>query len=148
LLESLSEEVRQCYENAEECTGLARATQDERLRADYLLLAQSWLKLARSYELWQRLKLFTNEAARRKNDLTQNIRPLAAENKNMVWQPISIAPFDRDLELAVRDAGELHALIFPCRRILGGWVNAATREHICVNPTHWRHWSDPTPSAP
>jgi hypothetical protein len=73
---------------------------------------------------------------------------LAAEDKNMVWQPISIAPFDRDLELAVRDGGELHVLIFPCRRILGGWVKAATKERICVNPTHWRRWSDPTPSVP
>jgi hypothetical protein len=66
----------------------------------------------------------------------------------MVWQPISIAPFDRDLELAVRDGGELHALVFPCRRILGGWIKAATRERICVSPTHWRNWSDPTSSAP
>jgi hypothetical protein len=79
LLENLSKEVRQCYENAEECTGLARATQDERLRADYLLLAQSWLKLAWSHEHWLRLKLFTNEAARRKNDLNQKIRQSTAE---------------------------------------------------------------------
>jgi hypothetical protein len=75
------------------------------------------------------------------------MRPLAAENKNMVWQPISIAPFDRDLELAVRDGGELHVLVFPCRRILGGWVKAATEERICVNPTLWRRWSDPTSST-
>jgi hypothetical protein len=133
LLENLSKEVRQCYENAEECTGLARATQDERLRADYLLLAQSWLKLAWSHEHWLRLKLFTNEAARRKNDLNQKIRQ---------WQPISIAPFDRDLELAVRDGGDLHVLDFACRRILSGWIKSATKERICVNPTHWRQWSD------
>jgi hypothetical protein len=147
LLENLSEEVRQCYEQAEECAGQARAIQDEKLRADYLRLAQGWLKLARSYELWRRLRLFSNEAAKRKNDLNQNILPLAAENKKMVWQPISIAPFDRDLELAVRDCGELHALVFPCRRVLGGWVKAATRERICVNPTHWRNWLDATSSA-
>jgi hypothetical protein len=148
LLENLSEEVRQCYEHAEECAGHARATQDEELRADYLRLAQGWLKLAQSYGLRQRLTLFINETARRKNDLNQNIRSLAAENKKMAWQPISIAPFDCDLELAVRDGGELHVLVFPCRRVLGGWVKAATRERICVNPTHWRHWSDPSPSAP
>jgi hypothetical protein len=63
LLESLSEEVRQCYGRAEECAGQAWATRDEKLRADYLRLARGWLKLARSYELWQRLKLFTDEAA-------------------------------------------------------------------------------------
>jgi hypothetical protein len=148
LLYNLSEEVRQCYEHAEQCASRARAAQDEELRADYLRLAQGWLKLGQSYGLRHRLTLFINEATRRKNDPNQNIRPLAAENKKMVWQPISIAPFDRDIELAVRDGGDLHALVFPCRRILGGWVNAATKERICVNPTHWRHWSDPTSSAP
>jgi hypothetical protein len=147
LLHNLSEEVRQCYEHAEQCAGRARATQDEELRADYLRLAQGWLKLAQSYGLRQRLVLFTNEVARGKNALNRNIHPLAAENKKMVWQPISTAPFDRDLELAVRDGGDLHALIFPCRRILGGWVNAATKERICVNPTHWRHWSHSASSA-
>ena len=148
MLESLSEEVRQCYQQAEESAGQAQAPQDEKLRADYLRLAQGWLKLARSYEFWQRLTVFTDEAARWKNDVDQNIRPLFAENKKPVWQPISIAPFDRDLELAVRDGGDLRVLIFPCRRILGGWVKAATRERICVSPTHWRHWSDPTSVAP
>jgi hypothetical protein len=148
LLENLTEEVRQCYEQAEECASQARATQDEKLRADYLRLAQGWLKLARSYELRQRLMLFTNEAARQNSDLNRNTLPLAAKNKKMEWQPISTAPFDRDLELAVRDGGELHVLVFPCRRILGGWIKAATKERICVGPTHWRHWSDPTPSAP
>jgi hypothetical protein len=71
---------------------------------------------------------------------------LAAQNKR--WWPISAAPFDRDLELAARDGGELHVLIFPCRRILGGWLRAATKERICVNPTLWRRWLDPTSSVP
>jgi hypothetical protein len=145
LLHNLSEEVRQCYEHAEQCAGRARATQDEELRVDYLRLAQGWLKLAQSYGLRQRLTLFINEAARRKNDLNENIRPLAAD---IVWQPISTAPFDHELELAVRQRGDLRVLGFPCRRILGGWINAATKGRICVNPTHWRHWSDPPSSDP
>jgi hypothetical protein len=57
--------------------------QGGKLRADYLRLAQGWLKLARSYEFRRRLRLFTNEAARWKSELNQNIRPLAAENKKM-----------------------------------------------------------------
>jgi hypothetical protein len=146
LLENLSEEVRQCYNQAEECADQARAARDEKLRSDYLRLAQGWLKLARSYELLQRLKLFTNEAFRQKNDLNQHIAPLAAQNKKLVWQPVSTAPFDCDLELAVRDGGELHVLVFACRRILSGWAKAATKERICVNPTHWRRWLDPTSS--
>ena len=37
-----------------------------------------------------------------------------------MWQSISTAPCDCDLELAVLDDDGAHALIFPCRRILGG----------------------------
>lgn len=56
------------------------------------------------------------------------------------YRPASTAPFDRDLELAVIDEFGVHALVFPCRRILGGWVRAETRERIEVYPTHWREW--------
>jgi hypothetical protein len=59
------------------------------------------------------------------------------------WQPISTAPFDRDLELAVIDRGGVHVLVFPCRRILGGWVKSEKRQRIDVQPTHWRHWKSP-----
>ena len=61
----------------------------------------------------------------------------------MEWQPISTAPFDRDLELALFDtAGQVHALVFPCRRILGSWINAETKQRIDVRPTHWREWQE------
>jgi len=56
------------------------------------------------------------------------------------WHPISTAPFDRDLELAVINYHGTHALVFPCRRILGGWIKAETRERIEVQPSHWREW--------
>lgn len=57
-----------------------------------------------------------------------------------MWELISTAPFDRDLELAVIDSDGAHALVFACRRILDGWMNAATRERLDVHPTHWREW--------
>ena len=57
-----------------------------------------------------------------------------------MWQPINTAPFDRDLELAVIDCDEPHTLVFPCRRVLKGWVNAETKSRIDVQPTHWREW--------
>jgi hypothetical protein len=63
-------------------------------------------------------------------------------HEGRVWQPIASAPFDRDLELAVIDQEGPHALIFPCRRILHGWVNAQTEQQITVWPTHWRPWTD------
>jgi hypothetical protein len=56
------------------------------------------------------------------------------------WRSIPVAPFDDDLELAVIDRDGPHALVFPCRRVLGGWVNAETRQRVEVNPTHWRVW--------
>jgi len=56
------------------------------------------------------------------------------------WCHVSTAPFDRDLELAVLDWEGSHALIFPCRRIIGGWLDAETKEQIDVDPTHWRSW--------
>jgi hypothetical protein len=59
-----------------------------------------------------------------------------------MWQPIASAPFDRDLELAVIANDGPHTLVFPCRRVLGGWVNSGTRERINVHPTHWRDWGE------
>jgi hypothetical protein len=58
----------------------------------------------------------------------------------MDWQPIEIAPFDRDLALAVIDARGEHALVFPCRRTASGWLKAGTKERVDVRPTHWRDW--------
>jgi hypothetical protein len=57
-----------------------------------------------------------------------------------VWQPISSAPFDRDLELAVIDRDGPHALVFACRRVPSGWINAESKQRIDVRPTHWRDW--------
>ncbi len=53
------------------------------------------------------------------------VKPL---NVGSMWREISTAPFDRDLELAVLDGEGPHALVFPCRRIVAGWMNAGTRE--------------------
>ena len=60
----------------------------------------------------------------------------------MEWQRVATAPFDRDLELAVIDYDGVHALAFPCRRVLGSWIKAETKHKIDVYPTHWREWQD------
>jgi hypothetical protein len=57
------------------------------------------------------------------------------------WRAISTAPFDRELTLAVLDYDGVHALVFPCRRVLDGWVKPDTRERVDVYPTHWREWT-------
>lgn len=57
------------------------------------------------------------------------------------WLPISTAPFDRVLELAVIDACGVHAVAFPCRRVLRGWLSAETDEALPgLKVTHWRPW--------
>jgi len=61
-----------------------------------------------------------------------------------MWEIITKAPFDRDLELAVIDSDGPHALVFPCRRVVGGWINAQSNDRIDVSPTHWRLWAQKT----
>lgn len=58
------------------------------------------------------------------------------------WQPIRTAPFDRDLELAVIEGNEAHALMVRSRRTSHGWINAITGKRIEIDPTHWREWED------
>jgi hypothetical protein len=63
----------------------------------------------------------------------------------MNWLKIESAPFNRDLEVAVMEADGPHAVAFPCRRVLGGWVKATTLRPVKINPTHWREWSNTLP---
>lgn len=55
-----------------------------------------------------------------------------------MWQSISTAPFDRDVVLAIIDDDGPHEVVFPCRQIPGGWLNAETKKWVPVRPTHWR----------
>jgi hypothetical protein len=59
-----------------------------------------------------------------------------------MWMQISTAPFDCDLQLAVIDKDGTHALVFPCRHCLDGWIASNTKQRIYVNPTHWRDWGE------
>ena len=58
------------------------------------------------------------------------------------WQPISTAPFGRNLQLSVIERGEVYPLVFPCRRTDSGWVNILTGGRVSVDPSHWREWPD------
>ena len=40
------------------------------------------------------------------------------------------------------DGREIHALIFPCRKIGTEWVDAATKKRVEIEPTHWRIWNE------
>ena len=59
------------------------------------------------------------------------------------WLPVSIAPFDADLEVCVMDFdGILHALVFPCHKDGTEWVDALTKKYVDIHPTHWRKWTE------
>jgi hypothetical protein len=55
MLENLSDQVRECLRHAEACARQAASQSDPRLRQDFLDMEASWLRLARSYELTERL---------------------------------------------------------------------------------------------
>lgn len=66
MLESMSEQIRECYEHAEECARKAAAQTDPGLKQDFLDMERRWLALARSFELSQRLSDFSPEATQRR----------------------------------------------------------------------------------
>lgn len=73
--------------------------------------------------------------------MQQSINHSSAQAQSQGWHDISSAPFDRDLELAVIDAQGTHALVFPSRRIVGGWMNAQNMQRLPgLQPSHWREW--------
>lgn len=60
----------------------------------------------------------------------------------MTWFKIETAPFDRNLEVAVvENDGQTYAVVFPCRRVVGGWTKADSGRPIKIYPTHWRQWA-------
>ena len=65
MLETLSEQIRECYDHAEQCARKAAAQTNPRLKQDFLDMERRWLALARSYELSQRLGDFSGAAKRR-----------------------------------------------------------------------------------
>ncbi|MEJ2624930.1 MAG: hypothetical protein P8Z80_10425 [Pseudolabrys sp.] len=90
-------------------------------------MEQGWLQLAESHALSDRLR----------QSLVEQDTKIARRGE---WQSISSAPCDRTIELAVVSGAVPHAAAFPCRRVLGGWMDADISEPIDVEPTHWREW--------
>src|SRR5262249_35004640 len=68
LLEKIAHEIAECHRHAAECRDKADQTDDPEMKRDLLALERSWLFLASSYELSERLSGFTGEAERRNKD--------------------------------------------------------------------------------
>jgi hypothetical protein len=144
--QKLGREERLCNERAQECAAAAEAALTGDVRTQYQRLERSWLTLARSFQLAQRLTAYLDDEKKGRAEseprVLQTEKSKAPGYPDREWQAVSCAPFDCDLELAVVDADGAHALVFPCRRILGGWIKAQSKERIEIYPTHWRKWQD------
>lgn len=65
-----------------------------------------------------------------------------------MWQPVFNAPFDHDIEVAVINEDGTHPIVFPCRRVQEGWIDARSSKRLDINPTHWRDWQHRPGSRP
>jgi hypothetical protein len=54
-LDNVNRKIRECYEHAKDCERQAGAQSDPAVRKDFLIIAEGWLVLARSYEFAVRL---------------------------------------------------------------------------------------------
>ena len=69
VLNTLSEQIRDCFQHAEDCARKASAQTDPQTKADFLDLERRWLLLARSYEFTERLTDFSDETRRNADKL-------------------------------------------------------------------------------
>lgn len=68
MLNKIKDEIAECHRHAAECREKAEQATDPDMKRDLVALERSWLFLASSYELSERLSDFTDEAERRKKD--------------------------------------------------------------------------------
>jgi hypothetical protein len=123
--QKLSDHVQNCFAQAAEAKRQADATADADVKTDFLSLERLWHELAQTYQFSERLeRVLLNHC----------------NNHEQRWQPISRAPIDRDLELAIINRHGPLVLLFPCRRVLGGFIDATNGRRIDIDPSHWREW--------
>jgi hypothetical protein len=59
MLQDLGDQIRECLRHADYCAQKARDAESPTLRDDFLDMERRWLKLARSYELVERIGDFS-----------------------------------------------------------------------------------------
>lgn len=64
MLENLSEQIRECHWQAQECARRAREHTDPKARQDYLDFERRWLRLAASYEFAERMQCFMSKPSK------------------------------------------------------------------------------------
>lgn len=111
--------------------------------AELVRIRRAALRTARSFptgpERNQRRQIAASIATLMKNAEMLSARE-ARQRAFWPWKLIDSAPYNLDLELGVVDDDGPRALVFMCRRLIGGWFNAKTGARVDVHPTHWREW--------
>ena len=76
MLANLSAEVRECLRHAEDCAERAKIEPSPALQRDYIEMERRWLKLARSYQLCERLQAFSAYDEQQRRELSDRLEQL------------------------------------------------------------------------
>jgi hypothetical protein len=74
MLANLSAEVRECLRHAEDCAERAKTEPNPALQRDYIEMEKRWLKLARSYQLFERLQTFSTHQRGELSDRLEQLK--------------------------------------------------------------------------
>jgi hypothetical protein len=81
VLAKLSAEVRECLWHAEDCAKRAETEPNPAIQRDYIEMERRWLKLARSYQLFERIQTFSAHQEQQRGELSDRLEQLQARPK-------------------------------------------------------------------
>ena len=76
MLANLSAEVRECLWHAEDCSERAKIELNPAMQRDYMEMERRWLKLARSYQLFERMQTLSAHEDRQRGELSDRLEQL------------------------------------------------------------------------
>jgi hypothetical protein len=95
MLNSLSQQIRDCLQHAEECAQRAKIECDQSIARDFLDMERRWLSLARSYAFSESLEAFSGHNKTRQQAATEilgRIAPKIADGKPRAKEGVT-APY-------------------------------------------------------
>jgi hypothetical protein len=76
MLQNMSQEVRECLRQAEDCAQRAKATSDPSVQRDFCDMEAHWLRLAKSYQFLEQLNTFTVHNQQLRTSLSERLTQL------------------------------------------------------------------------
>ena len=76
MLANLSPEVRECLSHAEDCAERAKIEPNPAIQRDFIEMERRWLKLARNYQLFERLQTFSAHQEQKRGELSDRLEQL------------------------------------------------------------------------